>query len=62
MWVLAFLLSSVGITLSAQIFTNEEELSALMTQGIILLSTVLALSDQISSRFTQGQGKFPRIS
>lgn len=59
MWVLAFLLSSVGITLSAQMFTDGEDLSSFMTNGIILQSIVLGLADQISSRLTQEQENFP---
>ena len=58
MWVLAFLLSSVGIILSAQMLTDGADLSALMTNGIIFWSIVLDLADQISSRLTQGQENF----
>lgn len=36
MWVLPFLLSSLGITVSAQMFTDGEDLSTLVMNGIIL--------------------------
>lgn len=40
-------------------FTDGEDLSSFMTNGIILQSIVLGLADQISSRLTQEQENFP---